>query len=502
MSDEKIIKINEIQHADSVSNGDLLLGVNAQNKEKLFPAITFKGADGAGISSIVKTETLPSGDEVYQISYTDNRTPTVFTLKKGAKGDKGDTGNGFAIRHIYDSAIDMVAHAESIETGVMVAVITNAGADVYIRNPQQTASGKNYDGFTFFTTLSDASVIRGEKGDKGDKGDTGDMPTLSIGTINTVDADEDASAEITPSGAINLWLPRGQRGLPGNDGRSIAELTLTPILDQFNREIGNRLTIVYNDQTFTADIMSGTTIDAADQAAINWARVKREEELTEEAMAKFNINTSVSGQSFVADQQSTTTMVVTVALTFDGTVVDADATPSGWLKTPNAVGVYTRTISNAATGTIGAQAFDYTPGSGTYAGIKCTKSSASKSITAVYPIWFGFIPSNNAADFISEGVLDVSAAGLAGLTRQTVSKTINKGALNNGTANTAWYWALTHNNATATDTMTSANMFNSKVDTKVLSNGYTLNGYKLFISKASATAGGDLSSNCTVNISI
>ena len=499
---EKIIRINEIQHADSVANGDLLLGVNAQNKEMLYSAITFKGADGVGIANIVKVEDLPNGDANWQITYQDGRTPTVFTLKKGEKGDKGDTGNGFAIRRIFNSAIEMVTAAASIDTGVMCAVLTQAGADVYIRNPEQTADGKHQPGFTFFTTLSEASVIRGDKGDKGDKGDTGPMPILSIGTITILEPDEEASAEITPGGVINLALPRGQRGYTGNDGRSITSLALTPMYDEYERVIGNRLTIAYNDELYSADILSGTTIDAADQSAINWAREKREAELSAEALAKFDISTTASGQSYVADQQSTTTMVVTATLTFDNVAVDADETPTGWLKTPNTTGVYTKTIGNAATGTVAAQSFDYTPGAGKYAGIKCTKSSTAKSIVVVYPIWFGFIPSNVAADFISEGVLDVSAAGLSGLTRQTTNKTINKGALNNGTANTAWYWALTHNNATAVDTMTSANMFNSKVDTKVLSNGYTLNGYKLFISKASATAGGDLSSNCTVNISI
>lgn len=59
---------------------------------------------------------------------------------------------------------------------------------------------------------------QGEKGDKGDKGDQGNIgisPNLSIGTVTSVDADQEAGASIqgtSPNLILNLDIPRGQKG--------------------------------------------------------------------------------------------------------------------------------------------------------------------------------------------------------------------------------------------------------------------------------------------------
>ena len=265
---EKIVRITEIQQAESVSNGARLLGVDASNKEKLFPAMVFRGTDGVGIANIVKVEDLPNGDANWQITYQDGRTPTVFTLKKGEKGDKGDTGNGFAIRRIFNSAIEMVTAAASIDTGVMCAVLTQAGADVYIRNPEQTATGHHQQGFTFFTTLSDASVIRGEKGDKGDKGDTGATPTIAMGLVSAIDYDTFVQltpqelqqlVQITGDGHLNVVVISGPRGVAGRDGDSISSLERDAI--QWAHDNQNKL-FGYVDFRVTThvDSQSGETV--------------------------------------------------------------------------------------------------------------------------------------------------------------------------------------------------------------------------------------------------
>lgn len=80
---------------------------------------------------------------------------------------------------------------------------------------------------------------QGEKGEKGDKGDTGEqgeqgiqgekgetgatgpVNTLSVGTVTTLDAGEDAAAEITgaaPDQTLNLSIPQGEQGLQGEQG--------------------------------------------------------------------------------------------------------------------------------------------------------------------------------------------------------------------------------------------------------------------------------------------
>lgn len=61
----------------------------------------------------------------------------------------------------------------------------------------------------------------GAKGDKGDKGDTGATPNLSIGTVTTLEAGQNATASIggtAGSPVLNLGIPRGAKGEPGEGG--------------------------------------------------------------------------------------------------------------------------------------------------------------------------------------------------------------------------------------------------------------------------------------------
>ena len=58
----------------------------------------------------------------------------------------------------------------------------------------------------------------GAKGDKGDTGETGATPNLSIGTVETLAPDEDATATITGTAenpVLNLGLPKGPQGPQG-----------------------------------------------------------------------------------------------------------------------------------------------------------------------------------------------------------------------------------------------------------------------------------------------
>ena len=61
----------------------------------------------------------------------------------------------------------------------------------------------------------------GSPGAKGDKGDTGATPNLSIGTVTTLDAGQNATASMggtAESPVLNLGIPRGAKGEPGKDG--------------------------------------------------------------------------------------------------------------------------------------------------------------------------------------------------------------------------------------------------------------------------------------------
>lgn len=103
------------------------------------------------------------------------------------------------------------------------AVVTKAGAN---------ASADEQDGAALY--LTGPAGAQGEKGDKGDKGDTGAAgkdgaqgepgvsPNLSIGTVETLAAGSNATAEIvgqSPDLTLNLGIPRGASG-DGSGGGS------------------------------------------------------------------------------------------------------------------------------------------------------------------------------------------------------------------------------------------------------------------------------------------
>ena len=226
----------------------------------------------------------------------------------------------------------------------------------------------------------------------------------------------------------------------------------------------------------------------AQTAAIDWAVQKRAAELQAAANEKWVVTTAASGQNYVADIATSTNMEVTVTTKFNNTLVDCNTTPTGWTRI--STGTYRRSVTGAS-GTVAAASFTYTISGGTYDGLTVSKNSSAKSITVSYPAWHGFATSNDAADL---------ATVLSSLTRVT-SFSSTTGALHNPLAAEAYYWIITHNNATLTDTMT-GNMLNASVNGQsITSNGIALSGYKVFISRASAAAGGDLSSSCTLSIS-
>lgn len=68
----------------------------------------------------------------------------------------------------------------------------------------------------------------GAKGGKGDKGDTGATPNLSIGTVTTLEAGQNATASMggtAENPVLNLGIPKGAKGEPGQGGSSVDIVT-------------------------------------------------------------------------------------------------------------------------------------------------------------------------------------------------------------------------------------------------------------------------------------
>ena len=71
----------------------------------------------------------------------------------------------------------------------------------------------------------------GAKGDKGDKGDTGATPNITIGTVTTLEAGQNATASMggtAESPVLNLGIPKGAKGGPGQDGSVDIATSVSP----------------------------------------------------------------------------------------------------------------------------------------------------------------------------------------------------------------------------------------------------------------------------------
>lgn len=171
---------------------------------------------------------------------------------QGAQGDKGDTGAPFAIYKTYMSVAAMNADAANVPDGAFVLIETGnvddpTNSQLFVRTTDGTSA------FEFVTDLSGAQGIKGDNGAtftpsvdtngnlswtnngglsnpptvniKGQKGDTGDAATIAIGTVTTLPAGSQATAEnvgTDTDAIINFGIPQGAQGEKG--GTYVAQI--------------------------------------------------------------------------------------------------------------------------------------------------------------------------------------------------------------------------------------------------------------------------------------
>ena len=170
------------------------------------------GKDGVGIDRIEKTNTQGLVD-TYTIYLTDESTYT-FTVTNGAKGEKGDKGD----------TGETGPQGPAGETGPQ-GPVGPAGKD--------GAQGPKGD--------------TGEIGPQGPKGDTGATPNIQIGTVQTLEPGQQATASMTgtpENPLLNLEIPKGEKGDPGEG--SEAEPYELPIMS--NTQLGGGKAISKTDE--------------------------------------------------------------------------------------------------------------------------------------------------------------------------------------------------------------------------------------------------------------
>ena len=169
---------------------------------------------------------------------------------QGIKGDKGEDGYPFLIYKEYNDISEFNAD-DFPEIGLMFMI--NNGIENENR-PVYRYTGVTDNPYSHVTDLTTSEGLKGEKGDQGDPGEQG-VPgvagingengityTPRIGTVQGVEAMQDAAATVEIDtennlATYNFWLPRGpvgQQGLKGDRGeqgeKGADGTTFTPII--------------------------------------------------------------------------------------------------------------------------------------------------------------------------------------------------------------------------------------------------------------------------------
>lgn len=166
--------------------------------------------DGSAAASV--GEDLPRGKSAYEIAKENGFNGTEAEWLASLKGEPGAAG----------------ASGKDGENGKTPYVGDNGnwyiGADD-TGKPSRGAKGEKGDtgspGAKGDKGEPGAKGEPGSPGAKGDKGDTGATPNLSIGTVTTLEAGQNATASMSgtaESPVLNLGIPRGAKGEPGQGG--------------------------------------------------------------------------------------------------------------------------------------------------------------------------------------------------------------------------------------------------------------------------------------------
>ena len=146
----------------------------------------------------VEAETLPAGSSA-TASFDADTDKLSLGIPRGDKGEKGDAGQDGITPDLTIGTTETLpagSSATATITGTKENPVLNLGI------PQGT---------------------QGIQGERGGKGDTGATPDISIGTIETLNPDESATATITGTAedpVLNLGIPKGDTGSAGADGFS------------------------------------------------------------------------------------------------------------------------------------------------------------------------------------------------------------------------------------------------------------------------------------------
>ena len=167
-----------------------------------------KGDTGAkGDTPTIKVGTVTQGTANVAIREVNGEYLFDFTLPKGDKGEKGDTG---AKGDKGDKGDTPTIKVGTVTQGASTNVTMREVGGEHLFDFTLVKGDKGEKGDT--GSKGDTGE-KGEKGEKGDKGDNGISPNFTIGTVTTLNSDQNATVTISgtfPNLVLNFGIPRGK----------------------------------------------------------------------------------------------------------------------------------------------------------------------------------------------------------------------------------------------------------------------------------------------------
>ena len=191
----------------------LMPGDDGRSKTATFVTMVDKSLDASGDVPDPYESYLEEAREIRAETTQNAQTAQAAAQEASTKADEASTSASEA----YTSARSAKRSEENAERSASTA--SEAAEEILGMTatattlPEGSDATVDYNGGVMAFGIPRGDT--GERGAKGDTGETGATPQMSIGTVETLEPDEDATATITGTAeapVLNLGLPKGETG--------------------------------------------------------------------------------------------------------------------------------------------------------------------------------------------------------------------------------------------------------------------------------------------------
>ena len=173
-----------------------------------------KGDTGAkGDTPTIKVGTVTQGTANVTVREISGEYLFDFILPKGEKGDKGDKGDTGDKGEKGDKGDTPTIKVGTVTQGITSNVTMREVGGEHLFDFTLVKGDKGEKGDKGDTGSKGDTGEKGAKGEKGDKGDNGETPNFTIGTVTTLNSDQNATVTISgtfPNLVLNFGIPKGK----------------------------------------------------------------------------------------------------------------------------------------------------------------------------------------------------------------------------------------------------------------------------------------------------